>query len=224
MSTDWDHVEHWICDRLIPVDDALRGAVSSAADHGLPSIAVDPTMGKFLNLLVRIQRAEKVLEIGTLGGYSTIWMARGLPPEGKLITLERDPDYAAVAQKSIAAAGVGDRVEVRVGAALDALPKIAEAGEGPFDLVFIDADKNNQGNYLSWALELTRVGSVIVGDNIVRGGKSADPKQTDDGSIGIRSFMDLIAAEPRLDATALQTVGSKGWDGFAVAVVVEPSD
>ena len=216
----WDDVENWIRERVIPDDDALTGAVERADAGGLPSIQVDPTMGKFLNLLARIAGAQRILEIGTLAGYSTIWLARALPADGRLITLEYDPQHAKVAEENIAAAGVGDLVDLRVGAALDELPRIADAGEGPFDLVFIDADKDNQHNYLAWALDLTRVGSVIVGDNIVRGGRTLEDPENP-SSQGMQRFMDLMAADPRVDATVLQTVGSKGWDGFALGLVVE---
>jgi predicted O-methyltransferase YrrM len=216
----WNEVEDWIRGRVIPDDDALTGAVERADAGGLPSIQVDPTMGKFLNLLARMTGAQRILEIGTLAGYSTIWLARALPADGRLITLEYDPQHAKVAEENIAAAGLGDRVDLRVGAALDELPRISEAGEGPFDLVFIDADKNNQDKYLAWALDLTRVGSVIVGDNIIRGGRTIELPE-DAGSQGMQRFMDVMAADPRIDATVLQTVGSKGWDGFALGLVVE---
>ena len=216
----WNDVEDWIRERIIPDDDALTEAVARADAGGLPSIQVDPTMGKFLNLLARMTGAQRILEIGTLAGYSTIWLARALPADGRLITLEYDPQHAKVAEENIAAAGYGDLVDLRVGAALDELPRIAEAGEGPFDLVFIDADKDNQHNYLAWALDLTRVGSVIVGDNIVRGGRTLEDPENP-SSQGMLRFMDLMAADPRVDATVLQTVGSKGWDGFALGLVVE---
>ena len=216
----WNDVEDWIRGHVIPDDDALTDAVARADAGGLPSIQVDPTMGKFLGLLARMTGAQRVLEIGTLAGYSTIWLARALPSDGRLITLEYDPQHAKVAEENIAAAGFGDLVDLRVGAALDELPRIAEAGEGPFDLVFIDADKNNQDKYLAWALDLTKVGSVIVGDNIVRGGRTLELPD-DEGSRGMQRFMELLAADPRVDATVLQTVGSKGWDGFALGLVVE---
>ena len=217
----WDEFERWICDRLIPSDETLHDAVEQSDASGLPLIQVEPPMGKLLNLIARMVRAERILEIGTLGGYSTIWLARALPSDGKLITLEYDPHYAEVAHKNIAAAGLDELVDLRVGAALDGLPRISEAGEGPFDVVFIDADKSNQDKYLAWALDLTRAGSVIIGDNIVRLGRTLDPAP-DPNSEGIRRFMDLMAADPRIDATAIQTVSSKGWDGFAIGVVVEP--
>jgi len=218
----WNEVEQWIGERIVPVDDALRGALERSAAGGLPAIQIEPPTGKLLSLLARMIGAERILEIGTLGGFSTIWLARALPDDGRLITLEADPHYAAVAQKNIAAAGLGERVDVRAGPALDELPRILAAGEGPFDLVFIDADKKNQDKYLAWALELTLVGSVIVGDNVVRGGRVIDPDPDDEVNQGIRRFMDVLAADPRIDATAIQTVGSKGYDGFAIGLVVEP--
>ena len=214
-----EDVERWIVDSLgLAGDEALTSAVAESDSHGLPSIQVDPTVGKLLNLLARMVRAERILEIGVLGGYSAIWLARALPEDGKLIALEANAQYAEVAEKNIAAAGLSDLVEIRVGPALETLPDV----EGPFDLVFIDADKANQHNYLARALELTHVGSVIVGDNIVRGGRSLS--DDDDASRGMRSFVELCATDPRLDATVVQTVGSKSWDGLAVALVVEPSD
>jgi predicted O-methyltransferase YrrM len=221
VSERWSEVERWICDRIVPTDDALRDAVANSKSGGLPSIQVEPTTGKLLNLMARMVHAELILEIGTLGGYSTIWLARALGEGGKLITLEASPDYAAVAEKNIAGAGLSEVVDLRVGPALDALPRIVDAGEGPFDMVFIDADKANQDRYLSYALELTHVGSVIVGDNVVRDGRVLDLESEDESIKGIQRFMDLIAAEPRIDATAIQTVGSKGYDGFAVGLVVE---
>ena len=218
----WDDVERWICDHIVPTDGALRDAVARSSAEGLPSIQVEPTTGKLLNLLARMIGAERILEIGTLGGFSTIWLARALPPGGRLISLEADPRFAEVAEKNVAGAGVGDVVEIRVGPALDQLPGIAEAGEGPFDMVFIDADKKNQDKYLAWALDLTHVGSVIVGDNVVLHGRVIDP-EPDESSAGIGRFMELLGSDPRIDATAIQTVGSKGWDGFAIGLVVEPS-
>ena len=217
----WSRVERWICDHAVHSDEALRAAAEASAAGGLPQIQVDPTIGKLLNLLARMVGAQRILEIGTLGGYSTIWLARALAEDGRLITLEANPDYAKVAERNIAEAGLREVVDLRVGPALDALPKILDAGEGPFDLVFIDADKSNQDKYLSWALELTRVGSVIVGDNVVRDGRVLDQKTEDESIRGIQRFMELISAEPRIDATAIQTVGSKGWDGFALGLVVE---
>lgn len=214
-----DDVERWVTGTLGLRDDALDAAVALSDENGLPPIQVDPAMGKFLNLVARMVGARRILEIGTLAGYSTIWLARALPEDGKLITLEYDPKHAEVAEKNVAAAGLGHLVDQRVGPALDELPRILDAGEGPFDLVFIDADKNNQDKYLAWALDLTRVGSVVIGDNVVRGGLSVHGD--DEGSHGMRRFMDLLATEPRIDATVIQTVGSKSWDGFAIGIVIE---
>jgi predicted O-methyltransferase YrrM len=220
----WEEVERWMCDRIVPVDEALHDTVFRSAERGLPAIQVEPTTGKLLQLLARMVRAERILEIGTLGGYSTIWLARALGDDGRLITLEANPKYAEVAQQNITAAGVADRVELRVGPALESLPKILDAGEGPFDFVFIDADKANQDKYLAWALDLTHVGSVIVGDNVVRDGRIADASTPDESIQGLQRFIDLLGADPRVDATAIQTVGSKGYDGFAVGLVIEASD
>jgi predicted O-methyltransferase YrrM len=216
----WGEVADWIRGHAVPEDDALREAVERAEAAAIPAIQVDPAMGKFLHLLVRMICAQRILEIGTLAGYSTIWMARGLPDDGKLITLEFDPKHAQVAEENIAAAGLTDRVDLRVGAALDELPRIAEAGEGPFDLVFIDADKSNQDAYLAWALDLTRAGSVIVGDNVVRGGRTLSEPE-DAGSQGMQRFMTILQTDPRIDATVIQTVGDKSWDGFAIGIVTD---
>jgi predicted O-methyltransferase YrrM len=216
----WGEVADWITGRVVHEDEALRDAVARADAAGIPGIQVDPPMGKFLNLLVRMTGAQRVLEVGTLAGYSTIWMARGLPEDGRLITLEFDPKHAEVAAENIAAAGVSERVDLRVGAGLDLLPAIAEAGEGPFDLVFIDADKENQDKYLAWALDLTRIGSVIVGDNIVREGRTLFDPGTP-MSQGIQRFVELMEADPRIDGTVIQTVGDKSWDGFAIGIVTD---
>jgi predicted O-methyltransferase YrrM len=223
VNTDprWADVERWIVNRLIGPDEALEQALQAAAAGGLPQIQIEPTTGKLLQLFARMVGASRILEIGTLGGYSTIWLARALGEDGRLITLEANPDYAAVAEQNIADAGLSQLVDLRVGPALDALPKILEAGIAPFDMVFIDADKANQDKYLAWALDLTRVGSVIVGDNVVRDGRVLDSDNEDPSIQGIRRFMDLLAADPRVDATAIQTVGSKGYDGFAVGLVIE---
>ena len=214
-ESDWRRVDDYIRDRLIPADPALDAAQTAAAAAGLPAIEVSPTQGKLLQLLARIAGARRILEIGTLAGYSTIWLARGLAPGGRLVTLEADPHHAAVARANLAAAGLADVVEVREGPALDTLPNV----EGPFDLVFIDADKRNNPNYLDWALRLSRPGTEIVCDNVVRRGRNTDPENAEGDVTGTRALFDRLAAEPRLDATALQTVGAKGWDGFVLAVV-----
>jgi predicted O-methyltransferase YrrM len=212
--TTWQDVDAWLADRLVGTDEALDAALEAGRAAGLPDIAVAPLQGKLLALLAELVGARAVLEIGTLGGYSTIWLARALPDDGRLVSLELDPAYAEVARANVERAGLGGRVDVRVGAALDTLPGV----EGPFDLVFIDADKRTTPAYFEWALRLTRPGSVIVGDNVVRGGALLEGD--DASSEGMRRFVELMAAEPRVDATVIQTVGAKGWDGFALARVV----
>ncbi len=214
MTEPWDAVDEWLAERLAGPDRALDAALAASDEAGLPAIAVSPLQGKFLHLLARMVGARSILEIGTLGGYSTIWLARALPPDGRLVSLEADPGYAEVARANVERAGVGGLVDIRVGPALETLPGV----EGPVDLTFIDADKRTTPEYFRHALELSRPGSVIVGDNVVRGGSLLDGE--DPGSEGMRSFVDLLSAEPRVDATVIQTVGSKGWDGFAVALVL----
>ncbi|HEX4149238.1 MAG TPA: O-methyltransferase, partial [Pirellulales bacterium] len=195
-------------------------ALAAIAAAGLPPISVSPNQGKLLWMLARIQAARSILEIGTLGAYSTIWLARALPVDGRLITLESDPRHAAVAQANIARAGLANRVELRLGLALETLPEIAAEGSGPFDLVFIDADKPSTPDYFDWALKLSHLGSVIIVDNVVRGGAVIDAASEDPSVQGVRRFHELLAAEPRVSATAIQTVGSKGYDGFAIALVI----
>jgi predicted O-methyltransferase YrrM len=212
----WSQVDAYLAERLVPSDPALDAALAASKKAGLPEIAVAPNQGKFLNLVATIASARSILEIGTLGGYSTIWLARALPAGGRLITLEVDPKHAEVARGNIEAAGFGDVVEVRVGPAIETLPGV----EGPFDLVFIDADKPNIPQYFSAALERSHPGSVIIVDNVIRGGAVADPASKDASVLGVRRLNELIAAEPRVDATALQTVGSKGYDGLTLALVV----
>lgn len=216
----WTAVDRWIGERLLPPDLALEAALAASEAAGLPPIAVAPNQGKLLHLLARMVAARRILEIGTLGGYSTIWLARALPPDGRLITLEADPRHAEVAGANFLRAGLAEVVQVRVGRALDLLPQLAAEGADPFDLVFIDADKANTAAYLDWALRLTRVGGVIVADNVVREGAVIDPAARSADVRGIRRFFDALAAEPRLSATAIQTVGSKGYDGLAIALVV----
>lgn len=213
----WDAVDEYIEDLLIGEDAALDAAAAAADRADLPTIAVAPSHGKFLHLLARIHGARRILEIGTLAGYSTIWLARALPADGRLITLEYDPRHAEVATANIAAAGFADLVEVRVGKALDSLPELAD--QEPFDLFFIDADKANNPNYFTWALRLSRPGSVIVVDNVVRSGLVVDATSTDAAIVGTRKLGRMLADEPRVDATMIQTVSGKGYDGFALAVV-----
>jgi len=217
----WTAVDDHFARLFIGADPALDAALAANAAAGLPSIDVAPNQGKLLHLLARMQHARRILEIGTLGGYSTIWLARALPADGRLITMEFEPKHAAVAQSNIDRAGLGDRVEIRVGAALDSLAQLAAESPAPFDMIFIDADKPNNPNYLAWALQFSRPGTVIIGDNVVRDGAILDPADPDPRVQGTRQFLELLAAEPRLAATALQTVGSKGYDGFAMALVLE---
>ena len=219
MSELWTTVDRFITDTLIPADPVQEATLAANGAGRLPAIDVSPAQGKLLELLVRIRGARTVLELGTLGGYSTIWLARGLPEDGRLVTLEYDPHHAEVAAANIANAGFTDRVEIRVGAALDTLPVLATEGQGPFDLVFIDADKENYPGYFAWALELTRPGSVIIGDNVVRDGAVVDPEPGNERAVGARRFHELVGAEPTVTATTIQTVGAKGYDGFLIAVV-----
>ena len=207
----WSEVDRFLTDTLLPPDPALEAALADSRAAGLPAINVAPNQGKLLMLLAQAAGARRILEIGTLGGYSTIWLARALPVDGRLVTLEYSPKHAEVARRNIARAGFEDQVEVKVGAAVETLPTL----EGPFDFVFIDADKPGYPDYFRWALKLARPGTVIVADNVVRAGKVTDP-QGDANAEGVRRMMELAAAEPRIAATAVQTVGSKGWDGFCL--------
>ena len=215
----WSNVERYISNSLVHQDAALEAALSASDAAGLPPINVSPNQGKLLHMIALMVGARRILEIGTLGGYSTIWMARALPRGGRLITLEADSRHAELARRNIDAAGVGSLVEIQLGPALESLPKVADASDGPFDLVFIDADKTNTVPYFDWALKLSRPGSVIVVDNVVRKGAVADPTSTDKDVQGMRRFYERAASEPRVTATAIQTVGSKGYDGFAIAIV-----
>jgi predicted O-methyltransferase YrrM len=216
----WTAVDRYLTDQLLPPDPALDAALQASVAAGLPPINVSPTQGKLLHLLARMQPARNILEIGTLGGYSTIWLARALPAGGRLITLEADPKHAAVARANLVRAGLAEVVELRLGRALDTLPQLLAEGCGPFDLVFIDADKPGYPDYFTWALKLTRRGSLIVADNVVRKGAVIDPASSDPNVQGVRRLHELIAAEPRVSATAIQTVGSKGYDGFAIVLVI----
>ncbi|MEV0465725.1 O-methyltransferase [Nocardia tengchongensis] len=217
-TADWAEVDHYLVETLVGGEDSETLRANAAA--GLPAIDVSPPQGKFLYLIAASVRARRVLEIGTLGGYSTAWLARAVGKSGQVVTLEFEPRHAEVARGNLDRAGVGDRVEIRVGAALDTLPELAAAQPEPFDLVFIDADKVNNANYVRWALQLTRPGSVIIVDNVVRNGGIADADSADAAVRASREVIELIAAEPRLDGTVLQTVGGKGWDGFAYALVL----
>ncbi len=215
----WESVDAYLVERLSATDDVLDAVLAASDAAGLPAIAVSTLQGKFLHLLTRAVRASSVLEVGTLGGYSTVWFARALPPGGRVVTLELDPHHAQVARANAAAAGVADLVEVRVGPALESLAQLAADKAGPFDVVFVDADKENNAEYVRLALELSRPGTVVVVDNVVRGGEVIDAGSPDPRIQGTRALFDYLAAEPRLDSTALQTVGAKGHDGFALALV-----
>ena len=215
----WNAVDSYITNMLVGSDASLDAALQASADAGLPPIAVAPNQGKLLHLLALASRARNILEIGTLGGYSAIWLARALPSDGRLITLEADPKHAEVAQANIDRAGLAELVEIRLGAALDTLPELATEAAGPFDLVFIDADKPSTPEYVSWALRLSRPGSLIVIDNVVRDGTVADAASDDASVQGMRRANELLASDPRVTATALQTVGTKGYDGFAIGFV-----
>ena len=217
----WTDVDRYLTAHLVPPDAALDAALATSAAAGLPEIAVSPNHGKLLHLLAKVQGARKILEIGTLGGYSTIWLARALAPGGHLITLESDPRHADVARANLGNAGLGRIVQVRVGAALDTLPHLVAEGRGPFDLIFIDADKVNTPSYFTWALRLSRPGSLIVVDNVVRDGAVADASSTDQAVQGMRQFFELVRSEPRVEATAVQTVGIKGYDGLALLRVID---
>lgn len=219
-QTQWTAVDDYITDLLIPSDSALDATIQSTIDANLPKINVAPNQGKLLHILAQIQGASRILELGTLAGYSTIWLARALPSDGKLITLEANPKHAEVARENIDRAGLSKIVEIRVGAALDTLPQLANEGQAPFDFVFIDADKVNIPDYFKWALKLTRRGSVIIVDNVIRKGAVIDADSTDENIQGVRKFNTLLAAEPRVKATTIQTVGSKGYDGLAIALVI----
>ncbi|MDQ3724505.1 MAG: O-methyltransferase [Actinomycetota bacterium] len=211
-------VDRFVCKTIVEEDEGLRGAVEAAEAAGLPAIQVSPPQGRLLELLVRLVGAKRILEFGTLGGYSAILMARAMAG-GRLITLEAKEEYAEVARRSIERAGVGDRVEVRVGPALEVLPGLAAEGADPFDLVFIDADKVNTPNYFAWALDHTRPGGLIVADNVVRGGGLGDPTDPDEAVRAQRRLHEMLASEPRVSATTIQTVGGKGYDGFLLALV-----
>ncbi|MEH2369747.1 O-methyltransferase [Nostoc sp.] len=216
----WTAVDRYFTDLLVPSDPALDTALQTSVAAGLPPHNVSPNQGKLLLLLAQIQGAQSILEIGTLGGYSTIWLARALPSDGRLITLEADPKHAEIARANIAYAGLSDVVDLRLGKALSTLPQIAAEGHGPFDLIFIDADKPSNPEYFAWALKLSRRGSLIIADNVVRNGAVIDANSNDPSVQGVRRFNELLASEPRVSATAIQTVGSKGYDGFAIAIVI----
>jgi len=217
----WNRVDAYFSATLVPSDDVLDAALAASEAAGLPAINVAPNQGKLLQLLATIRGARRILEVGTLGGYSTIWLARALPPGGRLVTLELNPAHAAVATQNIARAGFADVVSVVVGSAKDSLARLIADGEAPFDFIFIDADKDNNRAYLDAALKLSRPGTVIVVDNVVRRGRVADPDNRDPDVVGVREGFARIVAEPKLTTTAVQTVGQKGWDGFSISIVGE---
>ncbi|HEB3529835.1 O-methyltransferase [Burkholderia cenocepacia] len=215
----WNQVDAYFSATLVPSDAVLDAALAASDAAGLPAINVAPNQGKLLQLLATIRGARRILEVGTLGGYSTIWLARALPPGGSLVTLELNPAHAKVATENIARAGFAQVVSVVVGSAKDSLARLIDAGEAPFDFVFIDADKDNNAVYLDVALKLSRPGTVIVVDNVVRNGRVADPDNREPDVVGVREGFARLAAEPALMTTAVQTVGQKGWDGFSISIV-----
>ncbi|MDT7558091.1 MAG: hypothetical protein QOC67_4131 [Pseudonocardiales bacterium] len=220
----WAAVDNYFGDLMIGEDPVLDAALAASDAAGLPPIAVSPTLGKLLHLLARATGARRILEVGTLGGYSTIWLGRALPAGGRLISLEAVDKHAEVARSNVAAAGLSEVVDIRVGPALEALPKLAAEQGDPFDLIFIDADKENNVAYFDWAIRLARPGSMIIVDNVVRDGKVLDANNPDSRVQGSRQFAELVGAQNRASATTLQMVGVKGWDGFTLAVVNDPAE
>jgi predicted O-methyltransferase YrrM len=220
----WTAVDNYLADLFIEQDFALQAALDSSKSAGLPAINVSPAQGKLLHLLARVQGARKVLELGTLGGYSTIWLARALPPDGRLISLEVDPKHAEIARANIARAELASVVEIRVGRATDSMQRLLAESSGPFDLIFIDADKPSYAEYLQWALKLSRAGTLILADNVIRKGAVIDAGSDDENVQGIRKFNEVLAAEKRVTTSVIQTVGSKGYDGLAlILVIADPS-
>jgi predicted O-methyltransferase YrrM len=215
----WTEVDRYFSESLLPGDPILEAALEASAAAGLPAISVSPNQGRLLQMLAQILGARSILEIGTLGGYSTIWLARGLRAGGQLVTLEVDANHAEVALRNVGRAGLQEVVEVRIGNAVEILPQLSAEGRGPFDLIFIDADKPNIPAYFEWALKLSRPGTLIIVDNVVRDGAVIDADSTDPSVQGVRRFIDLLGAEPRASGTAIQTVGIKGYDGFAIVLV-----
>ena len=215
----WDRVDAYLTDTFVPREEAFAAALADSEKAGLPAIQVSPPQGRLLELLARALHARQILEIGTLGGYSTLWLARGLAPGGRIVTLEVDPKHAEVARRSFERAGRSGAIELRLGAALETLPRMVEERAGPFDLVFVDADKPNLPDYFSWSLKLSRPGTLIVVDNVVREGDVVDAASADASVQGVRRMNERIAAEPRVSGTTLQTVGGKGYDGLAFVLV-----
>lgn len=221
MEKIWAEVDNYLGNLLAPHDAALTRALDANQASGLPSIDVPPLLGKFLDLMIRISGARRVLELGTLGGYSTIWMARALPHDGQLITLELESKHADIARANLEAAGVVDRVEIHVGPAIESLRALHSSGVASFDLIFLDADKQSLPEYLEWSLKLSRPGTVIIADNVVRDGKVVDAKTDDPHVRGVQRYLELAAKEPRLSTTAIPTVGTRGYDGFSISVVLK---
>ncbi|MED1665022.1 O-methyltransferase [Brevibacillus laterosporus] len=217
----WTEVDQYFNSMLLPSDPILDEVLQANAKAGMPAIDVAPNQGKLLYLLAKIRGANKILEIGTLGGYSSIWLARALPQDGQLISLEYEQSFAHIAEENVKKAGLAEKVSILVGPALETLPTLQEKGMTGFDMVFIDADKQNNPHYLQWALKLCNPGAIILGDNVVRDGEVIHPESEDDRIQGIRQFIDLLSSEPRIESTAIQTVGSKGYDGFVLGVVKE---
>ncbi|WP_244817406.1 O-methyltransferase [Caballeronia sp. Lep1P3] len=217
----WDAMDEYLCAKTHAADDALDAALSASAHAGLPSINVAPNQGKLLQLLARLHGAQRILEIGTLGGYSSIWLARALPANGKLVSLEANADYAEVARRNVERAGLSRVVSIAVGQAAQTLEHFIRDNEPPFDFVFIDADKKSYPDYLRLSLRLSRPGTLLVADNVIRGGRLADAHSKDPDVIGLHRFFDMLASEKQLSSTAIQTVGSKGWDGFSLSIVSE---
>jgi predicted O-methyltransferase YrrM len=215
----WNFLDRYFGDQIVHSDAALKAALDASVQAGLPSINVAENQGKFLHLLAKIRGARRILEIGTLGGYSSIWLGRALPSDGALVTLEADADYAAVARANIERAGLSGVVSVKIGLAADSLQQMIAEGVEPFDLIFIDADKPSYPDYLRLSLQLSRAGTVIVADNVIRQGRLADPANNEPDVQGMRRFFDLLATHPQVDSTAIQTVGTKGWDGFSISLV-----
>ena len=217
----WTSVDEYLAGLFLPPDPVLDAALKASDAGGLEPIAVSPIQGKFLHLLAKIHNARKILEIGTLGGYSTIWLGRALPAEGRLISLEANPKHAEIARANIARANLSSAVQIRLGRAQETLPKLLEEGVGPFDMIFIDADKTGYPDYFSWSMKLSRRATLIVADNVIRKGAVADSSSTDANVQAVRRFNALVATDKRVSATALQTVGAKGYDGFTIALVTE---
>ena len=215
----WTEVDNYVSEMLVPPDKALADALEASADSGLPEIAVAPNQGKFLMLLARSINARNILEIGTLGGYSTIWLARALPKGGSVVTLEAVPRHAEVARANFKRAGLADTIDLRLGKALDTLPKLAAEKPAPFDFIFIDADKENIPDYFTWSLKMSHPGSIIIVDNVIRDGEVINAKSKDPSVKGVRRFNEMLKGEKRVSATSIQTVGVKGYDGFTLALV-----